>query len=327
MQRRKGSCRELIERQCLIGIFRNFPTGIQDSYIKASSGQQLTERNFILYYAGADRFAFVHRTFWVFRRLVRRAIERHRTLSPDQLGLMFRTSLARRKVACFLRLIAGMVSERQAGELIAFSISLDSRSHKLANLMLAAGCLSEVRNRDCDTATGRGAARLFFADAIVCPPYYYDPQQEWDSRPHSRQSGCADRVRLAVIKSTKPAMFARQAFTGPDCADGRPTGVGGRLKTCPAPSLLKDRIRSDTDSSVQIAAVQELARGWEDETGHFPSEGKRPFRQTLLVQVAVKAGARLKSGPDTLPWLKDRARFDINDEVRVALRSWREVGR
>ena len=52
-----------------------------------------------------------------------------------------------------LRLIAGMVGEKQAERLILFLMEQDGRNHKLANLMLAAGCLSEVRNRRAIRAT------------------------------------------------------------------------------------------------------------------------------------------------------------------------------
>ena len=40
-----------------------------------------------------------------------------------------------------------MVDEKKAEELILFLINQDGRNHKLANLLLAGGCLSEVRNR------------------------------------------------------------------------------------------------------------------------------------------------------------------------------------
>jgi predicted NACHT family NTPase len=67
MQKGEGSLAgNVIDRASLIGIFRNFlqQLSVQEPYAKAASlVNQLTERNFILCYAGADRFSFVHRTF------------------------------------------------------------------------------------------------------------------------------------------------------------------------------------------------------------------------------------------------------------------------
>lgn len=171
-----GLARNLIERGQLIGIFRRFlaDLGIHDSDVNAESlAQQLTERNFVLCFAGADRCAFVHWTFleyfcaaWFVARL-------NCTLSFDQLKLeVFGRHWRDENWHQVLRLIAGMVGEKEAGELISFLMSLDGRSHKLANLMLAAGCLSEVRNRRTIHQTDQALLKRFFEDAIRYDPPY-----------------------------------------------------------------------------------------------------------------------------------------------------------
>ena len=61
-----GLAGNLIEHGRLIGIFRQFLSGlgIQDAFFKAEAlVRQLTERNFVLCFARAERFAFVYRTF------------------------------------------------------------------------------------------------------------------------------------------------------------------------------------------------------------------------------------------------------------------------
>jgi predicted NACHT family NTPase len=61
-----GLAANLIERSQLVDLFRTFLSGlgVADPYLRALSiVQQLTERNFILCFAGAGRFSFVHRTF------------------------------------------------------------------------------------------------------------------------------------------------------------------------------------------------------------------------------------------------------------------------
>ena len=61
-----GLAGNLIDRTTLVAELRGYldHLGIGDSYNKARElVVQLTERNFILSFAGAERFAFVHRTF------------------------------------------------------------------------------------------------------------------------------------------------------------------------------------------------------------------------------------------------------------------------
>jgi hypothetical protein len=240
-----GLAGNLIERQCLIGIVRKFLAnlGIQDSYVKAESlVQQLTERNFILCFAGADRFAFVHRTFleyfcaaWFVEQL-----QKDRTLSPDQLRLdIFGRHWRDEWWHEVLRLIAGMVGEKQAGELIAFLMSLNGRSHKLANLMLAAGCLSEVRNRRPIQQQDEALLKRFFEDAIgYDPPYYYEPIQEWN------ETGPTRAKAVALIASV-----------------WRSAAVQSRLSSLANVSQ---------DWIVRRAAVQELARSWKDDPNTLP---------------------------------------------------------
>jgi hypothetical protein len=269
-----GLAGNLIERQCLIGIFRKFLTnlGIQDSYVKAESlVRQLTERNFILCYAGADRFAFVHRTFleyfcaaWFVEQF-----EKHHTLSLEQLRLdVFGHHWRDENWHEVLRLIAGMVGEKQSGELIAFLMSLDGRSHELANLMLAAGCLSEVRNRRAIERQDRALLERFFEEAIVYdPPYYYETYQEWDETGPTRVNAVAlvaSVWRSTGVRSrlTSLATLSRDWIVRRAALQELARGWKDDPDTLP---ILKDRARSDTDKSVRSAAVEELARGWKDD--------------------------------------------------------------
>ena len=94
--------------------------------------------------------------------------EKHRTLSFEQLKQdVFGRHWHDETWHEVLRLIAGMVGETQAGELIDFLMSLDGRFQKLANLMLAAGCLSEVRNRRAIQRVDQMLLRRLFEDALV----------------------------------------------------------------------------------------------------------------------------------------------------------------
>src|SRR5205823_6287050 len=107
----------------------------------------LTERNFILSYAGADRFSFVHRTFLEYF-CARWFVEQVRqSLSLDAVKEVFERHWKDETWHEVLRLIAGMVTAKHTEELILLLMVQDGREHKVMNLMLAAGCLTEVRNR------------------------------------------------------------------------------------------------------------------------------------------------------------------------------------
>ena len=178
-----GLAGNLIERNALLQTCRKFLTGLDftDPHGKAQLlVQQLTERNFILCPAGADRFSFVHRTFleyfcadWFYERL-------RESLDFEPLKTVFRERWKDEKWHEVLRLIAGMVTEKQAEELILLLMEQDGRHEKLANLMLAAGCLSEVRNRKVVEKTNDVLRRRFVEQAIrYGPPYYYELYEEF----------------------------------------------------------------------------------------------------------------------------------------------------
>ena len=152
-----GLAGNLIDRDPLVKRFRVFldQLGIKDGYSKSLAlVQQLTERNFILAYVGADRFCFVHRTFleyycaaWFVERMHSTA-RSDGNLNFEQLrDEVFGKHWKDENWHEVLRLIVGMVEEKKAEELILFLMAQDGRYEKLANLMLAAGCLNEVRNR------------------------------------------------------------------------------------------------------------------------------------------------------------------------------------
>ena len=236
----------LIERTLLVECFRKFlgGLGVQDSYGKSLAlVQQLTERNFILSFAGADHFSFVHRTFleyycasWFVERF-----EKKQSLTLQQLKeAVFGGHWRDEKWREVLRLIVGMVEAKKAEEVILFLMSLDGRREKFANLLLAAGCLSEVRNRRSLQATSeRLWNRLVSEVSRYPPPYYYEAWEEESETGDTRRQALA---QLATVWQDDP-------------------------DTLP---LLKDCARADENNAVRRAAVQELARGWKDDPDTLP---------------------------------------------------------
>ena len=74
----------------LVKLFRNYlkNLGVPDPHGKAASlVTQLNKRNFILCYAGADRYSFVHRTFLEYfcAAWFVDAFQRKQTMTLDQL--------------------------------------------------------------------------------------------------------------------------------------------------------------------------------------------------------------------------------------------------
>jgi predicted NACHT family NTPase len=295
-----GLAGNLIERSQLLSEFQKYLAGlgVTDPFTKARDlVHTLTERNFILCYAGADRFGFVHRTFLEYFCASWFVEQVRQNLSLDTATKAFEDHWKDETWHEVLRLIAGMVTENQAEELIRLLMAQDGRRHMQANLTLAAGCLSEVRNRRALPSTDQVLRQRFFDEAIFYePPYYCEP--------HEFEEAIGPTRRKAV------SLFAfvwrdRQAMV----------------------SLLS-AARGDGDWIVRQAAVQEVARGWKDDPETLPwlKDVARSDEYWALRRVAVQELARgWKDDPETLCWLKDRARSDEYADVRQA--AVEELGR
>ncbi len=284
-QTRGGLAGNLIHSERLRKIFREFlkGVGISDSYIKAEAMvQQLTDRNFILCVAGADRFAFVHRTFleyfcadWFVNRFQKSKNPSLEWLKDEAFGQHWQDE----KWHEVLHLIAGMVGEEQAGELIQFLMSQDGRAYKFTNLMIAAGCLNEVRNRRAIQQIDH-ALQQQFMNEVICfdPPYYYEQRNEWEETGHTRAQGInwlgslwkskdtcdwllrsVEEDRDRIIRWAAVQELARGWKDDPDTL-----------------LLLHDRARSDEDENMRWAVLRALAQGWKDD----------PIRSLLRIALA-----------------------------------------
>jgi hypothetical protein len=237
-QEKVGLAGNLIERSRLIDRFRKSlkELGIPNERTKAQAlVRQLEERNFILASAGGGYFSFVHRTFleyfcarWFVNRL-----QSTRELSLDNLrDKVFGSHWKDQKWHEVLRLIAGMVSEKDAAILIDFLLALDGSNDNLSNVILAAGCLYEVRNRNSIRTTDDAVWTRLTEDAC-----HFDPSGEKNYA--FKLEG--EDVRLDAIRWIATAWRGEKAD-----------------------SWLKSAAYSDSSDVVQWAAVQELARGRKD---------------------------------------------------------------
>jgi predicted NACHT family NTPase len=342
MQKREGSLAgNIIDRASLVQIFRAFLHGLgeQNPNAKATSlVSQLTERNFILSYAGADRFSFVHRTFLEYfcAAWFVDLFEKKQTLTLQQLQTeIFGQRWKDETWHEVLRLIAGMVGEKKSEELIRFLIEQDGRHARLANLMLAAECLGEVRNRRMIQGTDDAVKSQLLERAIrYDTPYYHEPLLEYDECGATREKAVGLLAGLWREEGTR--LWLSSAAEGDRDWIVRRAALhqlARGWKEDPETLLLvKDRARSDESIAVRWAAVQELARGWKEDSETLPwlKDRARSDEDNYVRWTAVEALARgWKEDPETLPWLKDRARSDEDNYVRWAAlqelaRGWKE---
>jgi len=264
----------LIDRDSLVVLFQGFlqSVGTVDPRAKARLlVNQLTERNFILCYAGANRFSFVHRTFLEYFSAAWfvELFEKKQTLSLEQMKAeVFGGHWKDETWHEVLRLIVGMVGEKKAEELIVFLMNQDGRFDKLGNLVLAAECLGEVRTRQTIRKTDEAVRLEIIGKGIRYEPiYYFEVWEEYELCGITREKFVA--ILAAVWRNVETRDWLRSA--GKRDRDwiirsAAMQELARGWKDDPETlAILKERARSDEDNDVRSAAVQELARGWKDD--------------------------------------------------------------
>ena len=160
-----------------------------------------------------------------------------------------------------------MIGEQHAEQLIRFLMEQDGRSDKLANLMLAAGCLSEVRNRRLIAGTDQTLRERMVKEAIrYDPPYFYE---EWAADAEVDPTRTKAVSLIASVWRPEAHPWLRSAATTDSDWIVRRAAVqelarGWKDNPDTLP-ILKDCARSGENSDVRFVVVQELARGWRDD--------------------------------------------------------------
>jgi predicted NACHT family NTPase len=295
--------------------------------------EQLRSRNFILCFLGADSYAFVHRTFLEYFCACE-FVERF-----GKRGLAGGLTLEELKTEVFgkhwqdeswhevLRLIAGMIDAKFVGEIIEYLMAqkIDKREFLEAfgqrlreegvfNLLLAANCLAEVRNR---TTSAPIATRLLEAlKKEVKEEYLY----EFDLK-------AATAIVTAIATVWQDALqclnwlksciqLDSSSFVPPSAVQAIAQNWKDHPDTLP---ILKQWATSDDNSVVRQAAVWELAQGWKDHPDTLPmlKQWATSDDDWHVRGVAVLSLAKgWKDHPDTLPILKQRATSDDDWTVR-----------
>lgn len=257
---------------------------------------QLRTRNFILCFMGADSYAFVHRTFleyfcawefvWQFKEKQTLLIEE---LKTEVFGKHWQdVDQSWHEV---LRLIVGMINERFAGEIIDYLLNgdkLDGEIEYFNNVLFAADCLSEVRNKAVIAPT---------ANKLLNKLKSLVEEQNNDEIFSIGESRIITYVRIEAV--------AAIALTWKDDPD--------------TPTWLKICTLFNKNSDVRFAAVQVLAKSWKDYPytltilkicALFDEDSNV---RLAAVQVLVKGW---KDYPYTLTILKICALFDEDSSVR-----------
>ena len=327
-QNADGMTESLIDRSRLVDLCRTFLKNldVSDPYEKAILlVREFTERNFILCYAGANRYSFVHRTFLEYfcaARFAELLQNKHamtsQQLREDVFGLHWKDK-AWHEV---LRLIAGMVGENDAENLIRFLMKQDSGKCEAANLMLAAGCLGEVRNRGMVQSTDEALWEQFVNEAIRYDAPPGEPRRKLYELIPIRDY--AAQLIAVVWRSTKALVWLRSAATTDSDPLLRSAAmhelVRGWKDDPETLVIVRSLARSDTDLSVQSDAVKELARRWKDDPDTLAliktliSARKHTFVERTAVQELARGW---KDDPETLALLKALAQPDTYYYLRA----------
>ncbi len=284
------------------------PEGWAEALIDA-----LQERNFTLCSAGTGYYAFVHRTFLeyfcateLWERFNQRDSGSQNAISMDDLihtvfGQYWNDD-AWREVLILLAIKLDIGFAKQA---IASLVQLDhatSEKADFANLFLAADCLAELPERSAIAELDRDLLQQLRSLTTWEALREVRSREDW---------GFNQRIRK--VRERALSCVAQHWQDHPD--------------TLP---WLKDRARSDEIQFVRRAAVQELARGWKNDTKTFnflcEVATQDPFqrsdsqlrhiesnpRETALVRLLEIA----PENPQVIDLLRDRAANDPDDLLR-----------
>jgi energy-coupling factor transporter ATP-binding protein EcfA2 len=311
---------------------------------------QLRTRNFILCDLGGDSYGFVHRTFleyfcawefvWQFKESQTLTIEQ---LIHDVFGNHWQDESWHE----VLRLICGMIEPRFVADIIDFlleqevdksaflDVLYNLKKEGLSNLLLAADCFVEVRNRSLITPTSSkllktlkkvvtyklnpdAANALMFAISRTWQENFQTilwlkSCLRFDENLYVSISAIQAIVRDWKDDSDNLSLLTDRALNAQN-EDVRRAAVQEIVKGWKDDSdtlpLLKDRALNDQNWEVRWKSVQEIVKGWKDDSDTLPllKDCALNDQNWAVGWKAVQEIAKgWKDEPDTFPWLKDCA--------------------
>jgi predicted NACHT family NTPase len=284
---------------------------------------QLRTRNFILCDLGGDSYGFVHRTFleyfcawefvWQFKESQTLTIE---LLINDVFGKHWQDESWHE----VLRLICGMIEPRFVAEIIDFlleqevdkSAFLDEqvrlKKEGISNLLLAADCFVEVRNRSLIAVTSSKLLKILQHEAEQETPYQFDSELVMRLISNIASAWQDNSEILAWLK--KCLKFDSSSYIPESAVQEIVKGWKDDSDTLP---LLKDRALNDPNQFVRRAAVQEIAKGWNDDSDTFPLLKNRALNdpnQFVRWSAVQEIAEGWNDDPQTFDFLCDRAIHD-----------------
>jgi predicted NACHT family NTPase len=308
----KGLAGNLIRGEDLEKILTDYLKSIEVSQARTVARlliEQLRSRNFILCFLGADSYGFVHRTFLEYfcacefvERFGKRGLEGGLTLEELKMEV-FGKHWQDESWHEVLRLIAGMIDAKFVGEIIEYLIEQNIRVDYIVeqtgeeqdfnNLLLAAKCLSEVRNR-LEIQQIDDVLLNHLKDLISYKSTSFTFRRNSDGE-------------YSLIAGMPVQLVSTIGMTWQDNPDILPW-----LKAC---------TQSDNAEGVRWAAMQELVRRWKDDPDTLPIL-KTLAQSDEVFFVRYPAMQELAKGwkdePEILLWVKTCAQSNEDCRVRYA---------
>ncbi|MEL7353939.1 MAG: NACHT domain-containing protein [Cyanobacteria bacterium P01_A01_bin.116] len=319
--------------------------------------RQLRERNFILSYIGADNFSFVHRAFLEYfcASAFVYQFEKEKTLKLEELRVLYSEHFQDESWNEVLKLIAGMLGSRFIGDVISslmnLSVNADFykyehpqenftfiKSQGLNNLLLAADCLSEVRNRhdiaDVDMQLLALIKREIKQDSTQAA---FLDEAASDALVHAITSTWKENIEiLSFLKKCVP-----QTVSYPDSFSHVPAsaikGVASYWRNDDTTfNWLKVQLlrKDEHTSSIRSAALSAIIAGWKSKSEALPLLKQVAEESTVsLSQQALKAVVSYwKNDEITLSWLQrlaeeESALFTDMDAVQIIADKWKDMPR
>ena len=296
---------------------------------------QLRERNFILAWFGAGVYGFVHRAFLEYLAAddIFQRFSRHE-MTEGELIAVFQEHWRDPAWQEVLLLLAGMIPEAFAGQVIDALLAADPLWYQGTDplprhVLLAVGCLGEVRKRGRLTARSHAvAAAVISLLETVSEPFDYVLGMP--------VAQALERSALPVLASLGPNWAGRARYCNwyrirgqflGGTFPGSARSIAARIYVAligtdgPARKVLRGLAEHGNPETIRGAAIQALAAGWHDEADTASWLRKRAvedqswYARRAAVQ-ALAAGWHDEAG--TASWLRKRAVEDADPEVRAA---------
>lgn len=296
---------------------------------------QLRERNFILAWFGAGVYGFVHRAFLEYLAAddIFQRFSRHEMTESELIGV-FQEHWRDPAWQEVLLLLVGMIPEAFAGQVIDALLAADPLWYQGTDplprhVLLAVGCLGEVRRRGRMTAQSHAiAAAVISLLETVSEPFDYVLGMP--------VAQALERSALPVLASLGPNWAGRSLygnwyrirgqFLG-GTFPGSARSIAARIYVAlvgtdgQARKVLRGLAEHGNPETIRGAAVQALVTGWHDEgdIATWLRERAVEDQSWYARQVAVLAlAAGWHDEADTATWLRERAVEDRDPEVRAA---------